>query len=242
MKVAVKNSSHPGALASIVLNAARKGYIGFGFTHADSLMLSYNSKETYFGTNPISFACPRKGSEEPYCLDMATTMISWNKLLNAKKKNKKLTGKYASDKNGFPTDDPKIASSLMPIGDYKGFGLASMIEILCGILTGMSFGKSIPPMFTYPLNKKRLLGQFYIVFRVDAALSKKSFSNRMRLMTKEVRKLKPIKKKMKVLLPNDVEIENSKFRIKKGIPLDDDLFEKLSEIGYRYNLNLKIIK
>tara|TARA_Y100000590_G_scaffold343066_1_gene391862 strand:+ start:268 stop:1320 length:1053 start_codon:yes stop_codon:yes gene_type:complete len=239
--IAVKNSTHPGALASFTLKAARKGYAAFAFTHSDSLMLSANSKEKYFGTNPISFSCPREGSEEPYCLDMATTIISWNKLLNTKKENAKLNGKFASNKRGQPTNDPKVASSLMPIGDYKGFGLASMIEILCGVLTGMSFGKSIPPMFDYPINKKRFLGQFYIVFRIDAALSKKNFTNRMKIMTKEVRKLKPIRKNIRVKLPNDPEIQNSKYRIKKGIPLDDDLFKKLSNIANKYNLNIKLI-
>ena len=62
--VAVKNSSHPGALASIVLEAA-KNYICWGFTHADSLLLSSNGKRAYFGTNPICFAAPRK-NEEPF--------------------------------------------------------------------------------------------------------------------------------------------------------------------------------
>ena len=58
--VAVKNSSHPGALASMALKAARQKYIAFAFTHADSLMLSHNGKKPYFGTNPICFSCPRK--------------------------------------------------------------------------------------------------------------------------------------------------------------------------------------
>ena len=95
--VAVKNSSHAGAMASMALRASRKGFAAFAFTHADSLMLSHNGEKPYFGTNPICFSCPRK-NEEPYCLDMATTMISWNKLLNFKNKNKKLPDKYAADK------------------------------------------------------------------------------------------------------------------------------------------------
>ena len=85
--VAVKNSSHPGALASMALRAARKNYIAFAFTHADSLMLSHNGKKAYFGTNPICFAAPRK-EKEPFCIDMATSMISWNKLLKLRSKKK----------------------------------------------------------------------------------------------------------------------------------------------------------
>ena len=239
--ISVKNSSHPGALATFTLKAARMGYASFAFTHADSLMLSHNSKETYFGTNPISFACPRKNSE-PYCLDMATTMISWNKLLDARKNKKKLKSKYASDKNGFFTDNPNLATSLLPIGEYKGFGLASMIEVLCGIISGMSFGKSIPPMFDYPTNKKRPIGQFYVVFRVDPILSKKTFANRMNKMTKEIHNLKPIKKNIKVKLPNDPEIETSIYRSKNGIPLSDDLYNQFLNLGKKYDLKLKLMK
>ena len=73
--IAVSNSSHPGAMASFALKAARKGYIAFAFTHADALVSSYGGKRAYFGTNPICIAAPRKEAE-PFCLDMAPTMIS----------------------------------------------------------------------------------------------------------------------------------------------------------------------
>ena len=82
-----KNSSHPGALASIRLRAAKKGFIAFAFTHADSLQLTYGGKDSFFGTNPICFVAPRY-KQEPFCLDMATTQISWNKLLNYKRLKK----------------------------------------------------------------------------------------------------------------------------------------------------------
>ena len=59
-------------------------------------MLSHNSKRAYFGTNPICFAVPRE-EREPYCLDMATTMISWNKLLIYRGKNKKLNDYFGNN-------------------------------------------------------------------------------------------------------------------------------------------------
>ena len=83
--IAVSNSSHPGAMASFALRAARKGYIAFAFTHADALVFSHGGKRTYFGTNPICIAVPREEAE-PFCLDMAPTMISWNKLLRGPRK------------------------------------------------------------------------------------------------------------------------------------------------------------
>ncbi len=237
--VAVKNSSHAGAMASMALRASRKGFAAFAFTHADSLMLSHNGKKPYFGTNPICFSCPRK-NEEPYCLDMATTIISWNKLLTYKNKNKNLPNKYAADKYGKETSNTKIAEALLPIGTYKGFGLASMIEILCGIYTGMPFGNSILPMFTSPINKKRNLGQFYIVFRVDACVKKNEFENRMKIFSKQIRNQKP-KSKKGVLMPNDLEIQNSLKRKKEGIPIDKTTYNDLIKLSKSYDINLKFL-
>ena len=91
-------STHMG-LPSIAMRASKKGYAAFAFTHADSLMLSHNSSERYFGTNPLCFTCPRDG-EDPYCLDMSTTVISWNKLLNYRNNSKKFKGYIAADVKG----------------------------------------------------------------------------------------------------------------------------------------------
>ena len=178
--VAVKNSSHPGALASMTLRAARKNYIAFAFTHADSLMLSHNGKKSYFGTNPICFAAPRK-EKEPFCIDMATSMISWNKLLKLRNQKKFLPDNLAADFEGKVTKNPSKARSLLAAGSYKGYALASMVEILCGIFTGMNFGQSIPAMYKFPMNKPRKLGQFYIVFKPNAAVSLNVFLKRMQI-------------------------------------------------------------
>ena len=93
--IAVSNSSHPGAMASFALRAARKGYLAFAFTHADALVCSHGGQRAYFGTNPICVAAPRKESE-PFCLDMAPTMISWNKLLSYRERVEKLPEKCAA--------------------------------------------------------------------------------------------------------------------------------------------------
>lgn len=237
--VAVKNSSHPGALASIALIAAKKGYLCFAFTHADALMLSHNGKRPYFGTNPICFAAPRKKGE-PYCLDMATSMISWNKLLNYRENNKILDKDFAADKNGKSVNDPKLAVSLLPAGSYKGYGLASMVEILCGVFTGMAFGRNIAPMFTSPIDQPRHLGQFYIIMRADGCIDQNEFINRMQMITDEVRS-EPALDGEKVMLPNDIEIAQSIERNKNGIPLDNETYLSLKKLSEKYNIPLKLI-
>ena len=162
--IAVKNSSHAGAIGSTCLRAAREGYMAFGFTNADSLSLTHGGERPFFGTNPVCFCCPRE-DEEPFCLDMATTKISWNKLKNARRDGTKLDEHLAADSAGESVTDPNLAASLFPMGDYKGFGLAAVVEILCSITTGMPYGRSIPSMFEAPMDEQRKIGQFYIVFK-----------------------------------------------------------------------------
>ena len=238
--VAVKNSSHPGALASMALRAARKNYIALAFTHADSLMLSHNGKKPYFGTNPICFAAPRK-EKDPFCIDMATSMISWNKLLRFRNEKKFLDNNLAADAQGKVTKNSLKARALLAAGSYKGFALASMVETLCGVFTGMNFGQSIPSMYKYPMHKPRKLGQFYIVFKPNAALNLNSFLKRMQTLTLQIRKQKPSSKKNKVMMPDDPEILEKKIRIKKGIPLDSEVLNSFIELSKKFQVNLKLL-
>ena len=238
--VAVSNSSHPGAMASMALKAARKGYMAFAFTHADSLVLSYNGKRPYFGTNPVCFAAPRV-DKDPYCLDMATSITPWNRILVHKNENKPLPEGIAVDHDGSPTTDPDAAAAVMPTGEYKGYGLASMVEILCGIYTGMDFGRSIPSMYKAPIDQPRRLGQFYMVIRTDGAISKDFFMERMQEMTKQVR-LEPGMNGESVLLPGDKEIYESEKRMLNGIPIDNATADSFEVLSKKYNIPINIVK
>ena len=224
--ISVINSSHPGAMASFALKAARKGFCSFAFTHADSLIQSFNSKESFFGTNPICFAAPR-GEEEPFCLDMAPTFIPWNKILENKEKKEMLKEDYAVDEDGNKTNNPFKAKALLPIGNYKGYALASMVEVLCSILSGMNFGPHIPSMYGSPISKPRKLGQFYIVFRSDLNMQLSEFETLLNQMSNEVRNQKTINNDQSVMLPNDPQIEFQKERTKSGIPISDELYQIL---------------
>ena len=78
--IAVQNSHHPGAMASTTLHAARRGFVAWGHTNTGPKLSTFGSKGTNFGTNPVAFAAPRGSEEEPFSLDMATSMIPWNKV------------------------------------------------------------------------------------------------------------------------------------------------------------------
>ena len=132
--VSVKNSTHFAAAAYYGLMAADNDCIGFAFTNADSLVKAANAKEAFFGTNPICFTAPLN-TEGPLCLDMATSLVSWNKIVNFRREEKTIPSNWAFNQHGLPISDPHKAVSLNPAGEYKGFGLGMMVDILCALLS-----------------------------------------------------------------------------------------------------------
>src|SRR6185503_6721555 len=160
--VGVGHSSHCGAMGLYTRMAARAGLIGIAMTHSSSVVVPHGGKQKYFGTNPISFAFARKNGE-PLCLDMATSQVAWNKVLNARIEGKPLEEGIAVDAQGVPTTHAEKARAGIPLGGpvygYKGYGLAFAIDLLCGALNGMTFGRHINGMYD-ELDRPRKIGHF----------------------------------------------------------------------------------
>lgn len=238
--VGVVNSSHPGAMATFALHAAERGFIAFAFTHADSLLLSANGTRPYFGTNPVCMAAPRQGGT-PYCLDMATSAIPWNRLLLHKAKGEPLPEPYGADAEGNPTTDPLSATCLMPFGGYKGYALSSMVEVLCGVFTGMAFGREIPAMYKSPIEEPRRLGQFFMAIHPGGCIDGADFAARMAQMAEEVH-AEPAKPGLDVMLPGDKEDREAERRRAAGIPLDPETVLALKALGAEYGIALSLIE
>ncbi len=162
--VGVSDSSHCGAVGLYSRVAAREGLIGMAFTHSDKIAAPFGGHRPFLGTNPISLAFPREGSE-PVCLDMATTSIPWNRVMNARREGAAIAPGVAVDGQGGDTTDAQAANALRPLGgpDYghKGYGLALIVELLCGPLNGNPYGPQIGPMYA-ELERPRRIGAFFV--------------------------------------------------------------------------------
>lgn len=238
--ISVKNSTHFGAAAIYSILAAKSNMIGLSFTHTDSLVLPYGGKKAYLGTNPICFAAPCE-DEEPFCLDMATSQIPWNKLLVYRDTKQPLKPGWAADQTGIGTINPQKAVALLPLGGYKGYGLALMIEILSSLLTGMSFGSHIKPM--YPLdNEKRNLGHFFIAIDIARFEDITIFKKRLSSLVKELRVIPPAKGFSYVLVAGDPEKEIYAIRKKLGIPLSHQQKQEFIRIATELQMNKKQVQ
>ena len=222
--VGVSDSSHCGAVGLYSRAAARAGLIGLAFTHSDSIAAPFGGHRPFFGTNPISLAFPRGGRDsidEPLCLDMATTSIPWNRVMNARREGLALPPDVAVDAQGEATQEAVNAAALRPLGgaDYghKGYGLALVIELLCGPLNGNPYGPQIGPMYA-ELTRPRNLGAFFIVldplrFAGGATLTA-SLEHMARALAAQPGK---------VLLPGDPELAVQAQRRREGIPIESGL-------------------
>lgn len=234
--IAVYNSSHFGAAAYYALEIAKHDMIGMSFTNTDALIKTYAGKRPFLGNNPICFAAPCKG-EEPFCLDMATSVVSFNKIRQLREEELTAPDGAGADSEGIETTNPDEIKMLLPIGGYKGYGLSMAMEILCSLLTGMPYGPHIPKMFEAPMDKKRFLGHFIIAIRIDCFQDKDIFKERLSLLINELRSEPPLDKSIPIRVAGDPEKRNAEERNKKGIPLKPAEYETFKKIGKEYGVN-----
>jgi ureidoglycolate dehydrogenase (NAD+) len=214
--VGVGHSSHCGAMGLYTRMAAREHLVGIAMTHSSSVVVPHGGKQKYFGTNPISFAFARK-SGEPVCLDMATSQVAWNKVLNARIEGHELDPGIAVDEDGKPTTDAHKARAGVPLGGpvygYKGYGLAFAIDLLCGLLNGMTFGRHINSMYE-DLKEPRKIGHFLMAIDPARFAGGDTFEAQVDALIADLRTQGDI------LFPGEPELMEQEKRLRDGIPID----------------------
>lgn len=221
--VAVKNSSHCGALSYFVDKIANKKLIGIAMTHTDSSVIPFGGKGPYFGTNPIAFGFPMS-KDDNVILDFSTSTVALGKILNSQNNNKTIPDGWGVDSEGNTTNDPDKVAYLTPFGGPKGYGLAMVVEIFSSLLSGSAFGPHITKMYG-DYNKNRELGHFFILIDPSKFVSIDDFTNRLIQMTQEIKQVQPSNGIKEVLVPGDIEKINEKNNKIHGIQLSENVYE-----------------
>ncbi|NBB84262.1 MAG: Ldh family oxidoreductase [Alphaproteobacteria bacterium] len=140
--LAIANSHHFGVAGHPVETLARAGLVGIGFGNSPAAIAPWGGAERLFGTNPIAFACPRKGDADPIVVDLSLSKVARGKVMVAAQRGAPIPEGWALDPDGAPTTDAKaaLAGSMVPMGDAKGAALVLMVEILATCFTGAHFG------------------------------------------------------------------------------------------------------
>jgi LDH2 family malate/lactate/ureidoglycolate dehydrogenase len=236
--VAVRNSNHFGAAGVYALEAVRKGFIGIAMTNVwRPGIVPTHGTTPMFGTNPIAFAAPA-GRNQPFCLDMATSTVAFNKIKLANWAGKPIPVGWAMDGEGKPTTDSAVAAKhicLTPLGgvpamsSHKGYGLATMVEILAGTLAGASF--SAIRNVREPEAERYNVGHFFMALDPGAFRGEDDFKNDLDAMIDALHAVPPANPDQPVLVAGDPEQAAFEDRTRNGIPLSEEVRKLLERLA-----------
>ena len=215
--IAVKNSGHYGLSGYYAEQAVKKNLVTMIYTNAPPAVAPHGSLKSLFGTNPICFGTPT-GSKIPFILDTSISMINRGKIRVAARNNQKIPEGVALDKYGKPTTDAKKALEgvQLPIAGFRGSGLAWMVDILSGVLTGGNHaGRVKDPFedFTGPQN----IGHLFITFKTN--LFVKNYNKRIKDNIKKIKRLPKIKGVKEIMYPGQNKYNRYKLNSKKEIKI-----------------------
>jgi len=223
--VAVRNSGHYGLSGYYAEQAVKKNLVTMIYTNAPPAIAPHGAIKSLFGTNPICFGTP-SGSKAPFILDTSISMINRGKIRFASKNNQKLPIGVALDKFGKPTTDANKALKgvQLPIAGFRGSGLAWMVDILSGVLTGGNHaGRVKDPFedFSGPQN----IGHLFITFKTN--LFVKDYNKRIIDNIKKVKRLPKIKGIKEIMYPGQNKYKRYKMNLNKEIKISKIIKEEL---------------
>lgn len=251
--VAVRNSHHFGAAGYYASLASAQGLIGLVTSATRTInMVPTRARKALLGTNPIAFSAPA-ARNRAFRLDMATTTTAANKVRVYGLNGRTLPEGWAVDGSGNPVRDPAEAmrmiregeeGGLTPLGgkaetaSHKGYGLAMMVHILGGVLSGASF--SPLRVRTQRPEDPDNLGHFFMALDPDAFREEGEFEADLDEVVDVLHATPPADPALPVLVPGDPEAASRETRLRDGIPIPRALADQLRAVcegcGARYLL------
>jgi len=253
--VAVRNSTHYGIAGYYALMAVKEGMIGITGTNARPSIAPTFGVEPMLGTNPLTFGIPTD-EEFPFLLDCATSVSQRGKIEVYARANKDIPegwvigedGKYRTDTEQILDDLVKGKAALVPLGGigektagYKGYGYATVVEILSAALQGGNFLKMLAG---FDENGRRVpyrLGHFFIAINVEAFTDLENFKRTVGEILRALRNSKKAPGQERIYTPGEKEYLAMLKRKDKGAPLStttrDQLVQLRNELGLNYKFS-----
>jgi LDH2 family malate/lactate/ureidoglycolate dehydrogenase len=231
--VGARHSNHAGAAGVYAAMALPHGMVGiYSVVASANHMPPWGGVESLLGTNPIAVAVPA-GEEAPVVLDIATTVVSYGTVKNYRMQGRQMPeGWMVNTKDGTPLTDPARSSEgvLLPIGGYKGSGLALVLGLLAGPLNGAAFGRGV---FDFNFNDAdaQNTGHFIIALDVKRFTPLDVFKAEMDRHLRDLRTSKPLPGFDAVRLPGEQRRARRADRSANGIPMPRELRTQLDALA-----------
>ena len=230
--VGVKWSNHAGPASLYASMPAERDMIGLYLAVGNANhMPAWGGLDMLLSTNPIAVAVP--AAEEPaIVLDMATTVAAYGKVKTKAQRGEAMPEGWMMDRSGQPLTDPKRANEgfLLPIGGYKGYGLALVFGLLAGTLNGAAMGKGVVDFNaddTTPTNT----GHAIVAINVEAFQPVAEFKKSVDVLVRDLRGSQRLPGVDRIRLPGEGSHAARADRLQHGIPLPAPLVASLQQLA-----------
>lgn len=213
---------------------ANRGLIGLTCCNSPAAMPAVNGVEKMIGTNPFAYACPTE-SYGNLVIDMATSVVAKSRLEIARINGEQIQAGWALDKNGNPTTDPveAIEGFVLPMAGFKGYGIALIIDMLSGMLSGASYLNKVGKFYSEK-NEGMDVGHFFMA--IDPMMVYDgNFYKAMDTYIDTIKCSKTVSGK-EIIVPGDDRKKKKEEALKKGVRLTDNTVLELEKL-----LNTKLI-
>ena len=233
--VMVRHSTHFGSASYSASEALASGCIGVSITNAGPEMAPWGGMDAVLGTNPWAVAIPTGDGPDamPVVLDMAITMAGKGMMGWLMRDGRSMPRHWALTRDGEETTDPAAAmdGTLLPMGEYKGYGLSLISDALTGVLGGSSFGTE-----PYRDPMRQDVGHQFIAYDIEWFMPRAEFYARMAEFIAMIRSSRTRPGVDEILLPGEIEWRRMQAKRGEGVPLDPNIYNDLKELAASLNV------
>ncbi len=239
--VGIFNCNHIGRLADYSMMAAEKNMIGFITVNSDSAVAPYGGRKAVLSTAPLSYAIPT-GGDHPVVVDFATSTLAEGKARAALYKGERLPPGCIVDSEGRPSTNPadlyepplppehiKLAGAILSAGGHKGYGLALVIELLAGALTGTGCSEEQTSGLTN--------GVLIIVLKIEQFIPLEAFRSHAQKLLTTIKNTPRAVGFNEILIPGEPEFREEKKRQQQGIKIPETTWKDLTKTCSEFGLN-----
>jgi len=245
----IRNSNHYGIAGYYTLMALKENMIGISLTNSAPLVVPTFGKDAVLGTNPISVGVPAKG-ERPFLLDMATSTVPRGKVEVYARKGDSMPKTWATDEKGMATTDAQLVldnlanrkgGGLLPIGGegminagHKGYGLAALVDVFCGVFSDGAVGPDVYGKKGKPAEVAHFLG----AINPAAFTGLDAIEEKMAYYIRLLKHSEKAHEQDRIYVAGEVEYEAEEANSESLIVLEK-VFVNLNNIGKEFYLTLK---
>ena len=253
--VVVRNSTHYGIAGYYALMAAKENMICFTGTNARPSIAPTFGVENMLGTNPLTMGFPTD-EDFPFVIDCATSITQRGKIEHYSRIKKEMPSGWVLDSDGNAVTDPDIAleglqkgtCALAPLGGigeelagYKGYGYAVVVEVLSAALQAGNYLKMLSGFDESGKKIPYKLGHFFIAIDINSFIEPDKFKKTAGDILRELRSSKKAKGAQRIYTAGEKEYLAYLERKEKGIPINDEVRNALTEVRDKYGIDFKFI-